>query len=95
MRLVFLSFLLFALMIACSDPKVRLVERQKEINARRKTLDRELDSIYETQFKAYVDGKLEVLNTFEETSGMQLELITLNKEYDSLEKELKKLLIGE
>jgi len=73
---------LLIFLLGCTDTKTKIAERQKEIVKEKAVIDQKLE--------ATKDSSMPTSAQFEEWDSLNAAENRLNKEYDSLQKELKK-----
>ncbi len=70
------------LLLGCSDPKIKIIQRQKEILKEKNVIDEKLNAAKDSSMPSSMQLK--------EWDSLYNVENALNSEYDSLQKELKK-----
>ena len=74
--------ILFIILIGCTDPKTKIAERQQEILKEKRLIEQKL--------QAAKDSAMPTPAQLQEWDSLYNAQDSLNREYDSLQKELKK-----
>ena len=98
-RILFISFIVFQL--GCSNPKVKIVEKEKDVKMQLTWIDVDISLLREeeqqliesykdsTDETGYIHSKI-LRRISDSAQELELQKISLNTRYDSLEMELKK-----